>query len=51
MTNFILAGVEECKGLQRKVSARIIDCVINVQKSVLDFGKTFIYGSKNFFHK
>ena len=46
MTNFILAGVDECKGLQRKVSARIIDCVINVQKSVIDFGKTFIYGSK-----
>lgn len=47
MTNFILAGVDECKGLQRKVSARIIDCVINVQKSVIDFGKTFIYGSNN----
>ncbi len=49
MTNFILAGVEECKGLQRKVTSRIIDCVINVQKSAIDFGKTFIYGSKKIF--
>ena len=48
-TNFVLAGVEECKGLQRKVSAKIIECVINVQKSLIDFGKTFIYGSKNLF--
>jgi hypothetical protein len=50
MTNFILAGVDECKGLQRKISARIIDCVINVQKSVIDFGKTFIYGSNLIFY-
>jgi len=46
-TNFVLAGVEECKGLQRKVNAKIIECVINLQKSLIDFGKTFIYGSKN----
>merc|ERR1711957_964814 len=47
--DFDLAGVEECKGLQRKVSAKIIECVINLQKSLIDFGKTFIYGTdKNY---
>lgn len=45
MTFFSLAGVEECKGLQRKVSANIIKSAITLSKSEIEFKKTFIYGT------
>jgi hypothetical protein len=43
MTFFSLAGVEECKGLQRKVTANIIKSAITLSKSEIEFKKTFIY--------
>ena len=45
-TNFLLSGVGESPGLQRRVTAKIIDSHLHISRNEIEFKKTFIYGTE-----